>query len=109
MSERDRLLLIFSRSRDNVGACIARVGSKVSFSCLCIRLQAVVLAVIYPEPVLIDEPARMAATMRDVMERRPLFGLGWMFCNRSKHASLAYLNNKGKCYSVTQLSKAFPQ
>lgn len=69
---------------------VSHVGSKVSVSCPCIGLQEIGLPGLCSGPVLIDEPAQMAAMMRDVMESRRVSG--WMVCIRSTHAALSYLN-----------------
>lgn len=53
------------------------------------------------------DPLRPHTASLSMQDRTKNFGLGWMFCNRSKHASLVYLNNKDKCYSATQLSNQF--
>lgn len=50
-------------------------------------------------------PPRPHTASLSMQDRTKNFG--WMFCNRSKHASLVYLNNKDKCYSATQLSNHF--
>lgn len=32
---------------------------------------------------------------------------GWTSCNRTKHASVAYLNSKDKCYFLPEFSTHF--
>lgn len=57
---------------------VSHVGSEVSVSRPpCIRLQRQLGRRLFaPNRPLIDEPAQMAATMRDVMECRRVFSLG---------------------------------
>lgn len=55
---------------------VSHAGSKVSVSCPCIGLQAIGLPDLCSKPALIDEPAQMAAMMRDMMESRRVFGVG---------------------------------
>lgn len=57
-------------------ALVSHVGSEVSISCPCIELQAVGLLALSSGPVLIDEPAQMAAMLKDMMKCRLVFGLG---------------------------------
>lgn len=47
------------------------------------------------------DPPRPHTASLSTQDRTENFGPGWTSCNRSKHASLVYLNNKDKCYSAT--------